>query len=246
MMVMAILVLGGSGLNGFAQEVSWDVYLDVESDISCDVVNAGNLEFVVLSDTGQLVIITDVDYPLNAPAVVDEQGIFSYEGIPLGQVTFADDGNGFRTVWLLDLAGNVMELDPDTGEPTFTSNIPDDFLGVPCDAFQLWDDDDFDGVPDEFDNCPLDFGDYRFGCPCEVFDDDDDSVNNCFDECLNTPLDAAVDDTGCEIVIVVDSGGGVAVIQPPITFVCGNFSSLTMLTTFGALVGLRLVRRRYS
>ena len=245
-MVLAVSVLGGSGSILFAQEVPWDVYVDSQSDVTCDAVNAGNLEVVVFSGTGRLVVITGADYTLPETAYVDERGIFIFEGLPLGQIAFADDGNGFRTLWLLDLGNNVMELDPDTGEPIFTNLVPDDFLGVPCDAFELWDDDDFDDVPDEDDDCPVDFGDYRFGCPCEVFDDDADAVNNCFDECPNTHLNSDVDEVGCEIVIVVVDPPPVTVIPPPITFVCGNFSTLTLAMTFGALVGFRLVRRRYS
>ena len=246
---LAVLVPGGIVTRTVAQEVPWDVFFDLETDAACDVVNAGNLEVVVLSDTGELVVVTDDDYKLDAAAFVDAEGVFFFEGIPLGQIAFANDGDGFRTLWLLDLGDYVLELDPDTGEPIFTSLIPDDFVGVPCDAFELWDDDDFDEVSDEFDFCPetpLDETADDDGCSCSEFDEDDDEINDCFDDCPNTPLGADVDEVGCEFVIVVEPPP-VTVVQPPPVFItCGNFSALTMALTFGALVTLRLARRRYS
>jgi len=240
--LLAALVLSGSSSSTLAQNVPWDFF----PDSPCDVVNAGNLEFVVLTQTGELVVVTEEDYSLGVDAFVNLDGVYFFAGIPFGQILSAYDGNGFLTVWLLAPDGTVLELDPDTGGPIFTDLIPDDFLGVPCDAFALWDDDDFDGVLDEFDACPLDFGDYSFGCPCEVFDDDEDAVNNCFDSCPNTPIAEFVDNDGCEIIVVVQPPPVTVIQPPPVTFVCGNFSTLTLAMTFGALVTLRLARRRYS
>jgi hypothetical protein len=244
--LLAILVLGGNVSNNFAQEVPWDIFSDPESDSACDVVNAGNREVVVLSDTGELVVVTGDDYTLPDAAFVNDTGVFFFGDIPFGAISFAVDGDGFRTAWLLALDNTVLELDPVTGAPVFTHDFPDDFVGVPCDAFDLWDDDDFDDVRDEVDDCPLDFGDYASGCPCNVFDEDDDGVNDCDDDCLNTPLGANVDEVGCEIVIVIQPPPVTVIQPPPVTIVCGNFSTLTMALTFGALVTLRLARRRYK
>ncbi len=241
-----VCVLGGSSSSVVAQDLPWDVYLDFESDAACDLVNAGNLELVVFSDTGELVVVTGTDYSLGPDAFVNEDGLYFFAEIPLGEIVFADDGNGFRTVWLLAFDGTVLELDPVTGGPIFTDLIPDDFLGVPCDAFTLWDDDDFDGVLDEVDNCPFDFGNYRLGCPCEVFDDDEDAVNDCFDLCPNTAVGELVDSDGCEIIVVVQPPPVTVVQPPPVIFACGNFSTLTLAMTFGTLVTLRLARRRNS
>ena len=246
--LMAVLVLGGNAASSFAQEVPWDVFSDDPvSGSVCDVVNAGNLEVVVLSDTGELIVVTEDDYALGAAAFVNADGIFFFGGIPVGEVLFADDGDGFRTLWLLAPDDTVLELDPDTGEPVFTNLFPDDFVDVPCDAFELWDDDDFDDVPDEFDFCPdtpLNTPVTVEGCPCNAFDEDDDEINDCFDECPNTPFGTVVDDVGCEIVVVVRPPP-VTIQPPPITVICGSLSTLTMALTFGTLVSLRLVRRRY-
>ena len=246
--VLAVIVLVGSGSSIFAQDVPWKVFLDPQSSIACDLVNAGNLELVVLSDTGALVVVTGIDFPLDEAASVNEDGVFFFAGIPVGAISFADDGDGFRTLWLLDVSGNVLELNSDTGAPIFTHRTPDDFLGVPCDAFTLWDDDDFDGVTDDFDDCPETPQDELAedgGCSCSQLDSDGDGVDDCFDECLDTPLGADVDSDGCEIIVVVQPPP-VTVVQPPITVVCGSFSGLTLAMTFGALVTLRLIRRRHS
>lgn len=253
--LLAVFVLGGNVSRIFAQEAPWIVFPDPESEAACDVVNAGNLEFVVLRDTGALFVVTEEDYPLDEAAFVRD-GVFFYLEIPVGAIFFADDGNGFRTAWLLAIDDTVLELDPDTGGPIFTDLFPDDFEGVPCAAFDLWDDDDFDEVPDDFDDCPLDFGDDPSGCPCEELDDDLDGVTNCFDQCPNTPLNTFVtddgcpcelfDEDGCVTVIVVEPPPITVVQPPPITIVCGNFSTLTMALTFGTLITMRLARRRGS
>jgi len=266
----AVLVLGGNVSSNFAQEVPWDVFPDLESDAACSVVNAGNLEVVVLSDTGELVVVTEEDYPLDDAAFVDENGVFFFDGIPVGQISFADDGDGFRTVWLLAPDNTVLELDPLTGEPIFTDLIPDDFVGVPCDPFELWDDDDFDDVPDELDLCPDTPPDEPVdedGCACFEVDSDGDGVDDCDDEC---PLDFGDDDVGCPcdafdedddgindcfddcpntpLGADVDADGcEIVVVLPltPVSITCGGFSGLTLAMTLGLLVSLRLSRRRW-
>ena len=195
--ILAALVLGGNVSSNLARAVPWDIFSDPESDSACDVVNAGNLEVVVLSDTGELVVVTRDDYPLDEAAFVNEEGVFFFDGVPVGQISFAVDGDGFRTLWLLAPDDTVLELDPDTSEPIFTDQFPDDFVGVPCDAFDLWDDDDFDDVPDEFDFCPDTPPDEPVdedGCACFEVDSDGDGVDDCDDEC---PLDFGDDPFGC-------------------------------------------------
>jgi len=266
----AVLVLGGNVSSNFAQEVPWDVFSDPVSGSVCDVVNTANLEVVVLSDTGELVVVTEEDYPLDDAAFVDEDGVFFYDGIPVGQISFADDGDGFRTVWLVAPDDTVLELDPLTGEPIFTNLFPDHFVGVPCDALELWDDDDFDDVPDELDLCPDTPPDEPVdedGCACFEVDSDGDGVDDCDDEC---PLDFGDDDVGCPcdafdedddgindcfddcpntpLGADVDADGcEIVVVLPltPVSITCGGFSSLSLAMTLGLLVSLRLSRRRW-
>jgi len=252
-LLAAVILFGGIGSSNIARAVPWDVFLDPESDSACDVVNAGNLEVVVLSDTGELIVVTRDDYPLDAAAFVNAEGVYFFDGVPVGQISFAIDGDGFRTLWLLAPDDTVLELDSDTGEPIFTNLTPNDFVGVPCDACDLWDDpadcdEDLDGVPDKDDDCPgtpLNTVVTEEGCPCNEFDEDDDGINDCFDDCPNTPLGADVDEVGCEIVIVIQPPPVTVIQPPPVTIVCGNFSTLTMALTFGTLITLRLARRRH-
>jgi len=272
----AVVLFSRSGGGSVAQAVPWDVFADPDSASVCDTVNAANAELVVLSDTGELVIISGVDVVLDA-TFVDADGFVFFDGFPVGVIDFAEDGDRFRTLWWTSLSGTVVEVDEFTGEPFATDLFPSDFHGVPCDACAFWDDpadcvidSDLDGIPDEIDfcpdtplgepidldgcacfevdsdgdgvddcddECPLDFGDDPFGCPCAVFDEDDDGINDCFDDCPGTPFGDDVDGDGCEIIFVV---------EPPVFIACGNFSALTMALTFGALVTLRLARRRFS
>ncbi len=174
----------------------WDQFVDPVSGVICDVVNAGNLEFVVFSDTGEVVVVTGEDYAFLEP-FVDENGVYFFDGPPEGTIEFAEDGDGFPTLWLLAADGTVLDLDPDTGEPIYTGLFPFEFVGAPCDAFDLWDDDDFDGVPDDFDFCPetpehepVD----EDGCACFEVDSDGDGLDDCVDEC---PFDFGEDEFGC-------------------------------------------------
>src|SRR3989337_2775721 len=81
-------------------QVPWEVFIDPASGAACDVVNAGNLEAVVLLDTGELAVVTGEDYVLEL-TFIDENGVFFFDGIPVGQISFATDGEGFRSLWLL-------------------------------------------------------------------------------------------------------------------------------------------------
>lgn len=250
-LLAAVILFGGSGGSNLARAVPWVVFEDTDSTSVCNTVNAVNIEFVVLSATGELKIITDVDEIL-PDTVVGADGFVRFHGFPIGMIDFAEDGDGFRTLWWLDLDGMVVAVDETTGVPFATTHLPTEFNNVTCDACELWDDpadcdEDLDGVPDEIDDCPgtpLNTFVTEQGCPCNAFDEDDDEINDCFDECPNTPFGAVVDDVGCEIVIVVRPPP-VTIQPPPVTVVCGSLSTLTMALTFGTLVTLRLARRRH-
>ncbi len=136
-----------------AQTRPWDIYVDPLSDSACDVVNAANAELVVLSDTGQLVIVSGDDVVLQ-DTVVDLDGLVSFEGSPAGLIDFAEDDDGFRTLWWMSLTGRVVEVDEFTGEPTPTDLFPGDIGNVPCDACPFWDDPAVCGLPDEDPDIP--------------------------------------------------------------------------------------------
>ena len=214
----AALHLGGMRWNDGVQAVPWDIFEDPASSSVCDTVNAGNAELVVLSDTGELVYITHTDLILTA-TFVDADGFVFFDMLPVGVIDFAEDGDGFRTLWWTALDGTVIELDELTLEPVTTDLFPTDFHDVPCDACELWDDptdcvgdQDGDGIIDVVDACPdtpLDEPADVFGCSCSQLDDDDDGVDNCFDDCPDTPLGELADDGGCACFEVDSDADGI-------------------------------------
>ncbi len=136
---LAAAVVGPMPPSVQAQTKPWLLFLDSQSPSRCDVVNADNAELVVLQGSGQLVLVTGVDVTLQ-DAIVDEDGFVSFEGEPAGVIDFADDGNGLRTLWWMSLTGTVVSVNSFTGTPSSTNKVPDDYVGVPCDACEFWDD----------------------------------------------------------------------------------------------------------
>lgn len=193
------------GLSTPAQAAPWVLYADTASDSLCDVVNAANLELVVLEATGELVGVTRTDVVF-LDTFVDDDGFVFFQGLPAGFIEFAEDGDGFRTLWWLTLLGDVANVNEFTGEPTPTGLLPVDFFDVPCDACPFWDepaeclDSDLDGVEDLFDLCPFtpldEIADID-GCSCSQLDSDLDGIDDCFDLCPFTPLDEIPDIDGC-------------------------------------------------
>jgi len=121
-----------------AQTLPWDVFLDTQSDSSCDLINANNAQLVLLHATGQLAIVTGTDVTLE-DTLVDDTGFVFFEGDPVGTIGFATDGDGFRTLWWTSLTGTVVNVNGFTGQPTLTDKLPDDFENVDCDACPFWD-----------------------------------------------------------------------------------------------------------
>ena len=193
-----------------AQAPLWDTFQDSLTSEACDLVNAGNAELVVLSDTGELVIVTGADIVVVGSFVDFDLNVFL--GIlPFGIIDFATDGDGFRTLWWMTLTGTVVDIDPFTLEPSDSGLFPSDFASVPCDACPLWDepldcdgvvivDSDSDGIPDVIDLCPDtlpgEFVDLD-GCACFELDTDDDGIDDCDDLCPDTLPGEFVDFDGC-------------------------------------------------
>jgi len=203
-----LAICGTAGLVA-AQNVPWNVYEDTQSDSVCDVVNASNVELVVLENNGPLVIITGPDIVLG-DTFVDDGGFVFFDNDQVGFIDFALDGDGFRSLWWLTLSGTVVHVDSFSGEPFDSGLFPDEFVNVPCDACLLWDDpdecggslvdSDLDGVDDPFDFCPgTPFGEPvdADGCSCVETDEDFDGVSDCDDLCPGTPPIFVVDDFGC-------------------------------------------------
>ena len=187
----------------------WEVFADAESSSICDLINAGNAELVVLTSTGQLVLVSGIDLIL-IDTFVDMDNLVYFDGWLAGIIAFAEDADGYRTLWWLSLTGYVMDVDPFTGEPAETFLLPGDFADVPCDACEYWDnpfdcdpaflDEDLDGVVDLYDLCPgtpLDETADLDGCSCNQYDDDLDGVGDCDDLCPGTSPYEIADVYGC-------------------------------------------------
>ncbi len=127
-------------------QVSWDVFDDTESTSTCDIVNTADSELVVLSATGQLMIVSGVDTILT-DTFVRANGDVDFEGNPTGFIGFAEDADGFRTLWWQTIGGRVVQLDAFDAEPFESDLAPSDFASVPCDACEFVDDPPF-GVCD--------------------------------------------------------------------------------------------------
>ena len=102
------------------------------------MVNAENAELVVLTVTGQLMLVTGDDIILQ-DTFVDVSGFVFFEGFPFGIINFAEDGDGFRTLWWTTLLGSVIHIDEFTAIPSVSTSIANDFIDVPCDATPFWD-----------------------------------------------------------------------------------------------------------
>ncbi|MCH7594995.1 MAG: hypothetical protein IID35_00410 [Planctomycetes bacterium] len=233
---IAACVLTPAPLN--AQQLPWIRYEDDLSTSICGVVNTAYLELVVRNN-GSLEIVTDLD-ALLSHTFVDAEGFVFFDGLLVGVVEFAEDADGFRTLWLLTLSGTVLDIDPITGDPLATNFFPSDFSDVPCDACDFADgpvgcDGDLDGVDDAFDLCPstpLDVFVDIDGCACFELDLDGDGVDDCDDLCPGSTT-AFVDLYGC-----ADSSTGT------ITVSCGAIGAIMMMLGFCGLSTMRFSRRR--
>ena len=125
-------------------QMAWDVLEDSESTSVCGIVNAVSaatgslLQLVILNDTAELMIVSRTDTILSG-TFVDPDNFVSDNGQPKGVIQYADDGDGFRTVWWVALDGTVVEVDPFTAAAIPGGKLPEEFTNVPCDACQFVD-----------------------------------------------------------------------------------------------------------
>ncbi len=119
-------------------QVDWLFFEDTISTSRCDVINTLDSELVLLDGTFELMLVTGTDTIL-ADTFVDEQNFVFFGDQPAGSIEFAEDSDGFRTLWWLTLNGRVVALDPFTAEPQPSDALPIDFTNVPCDACEFID-----------------------------------------------------------------------------------------------------------
>ena len=140
-MVLSVLVAVVTAGSARAQTGTrpWRMFTDTLSTSACDLINANNAKLVVLADTGQLVLVNGSDVTLQ-DTFVDADGFVYFENEPVGVIDFAEDGSGMRSLWWMSLTGTTVNVNGFTGEPSQTAKYPSEFVDVPCDACDFWDD----------------------------------------------------------------------------------------------------------
>ena len=233
------------------QTAPWDVFEDPASPSVCDVINAANAELVVLHDTGQLVLITGTDVPL-VDTILDEFDQVFFEGVPAGLISFQEDGDGFRTLWWTGLTGQVVDVDPFTGEPTATTLLPSDFFDVPCDACDFWDDQSV-CVIECFTDADCFDGNV---CTDDVCDDGEclyfTNISSCDDGLFCTLVDACIDGVCAGIGDTCPGQTCNEILEfcvdrpsvPVVLNFCGSNMALAMSLTLAGLAATRLVTHR--
>ena len=250
---LGLLVFWLSMGQGLAKAQPWDLFIDSQSSSQCDLVNADNAQLVVLTDTGQLVIVTQADVTL-VDTFVDLDGNVFFEGQQAGFIDFADDGDDFRTLWWTGLTGQVVVLDPFTSVPAAGNFFPEDFFDVPCDACPFWDDPSACSIiVDCIVNADCADGDVCTNDACiagvcvhisNLASCDDGLFCTLVDSCLDGVCVGFGD--SCPFLecdefenVCFDPG-----LPPVVVNLCGSNMALTMSLTAIGLLSMRLVRRR--
>ncbi len=134
----------GTSTDVRAQGVPWQLRLDPLTTIECGVINAENLELIVLESTGELVIVSedgiDVEDVVVFESLVDDIGNIFLSGVQIGQVRFAEDANGTTTLWWLDLLSDrIYQYDRAADQATLGLLDPSGIVGLGCDPCTVWD-----------------------------------------------------------------------------------------------------------
>jgi hypothetical protein len=235
------IAAGAEQANG--QTVPWETFVDTQSSSVCDVVNAGNAELLVLVPSRELETIDGEIVPFS---FVDADGNVFIDDFPFGFLSFAEDGDGFRTLWWLAISDGVfrvVELTDFALEPVVTSRFTSEFFNVPCDVCTLIDDPDNCGCRDSLDcddgnECTDDLclvsGECTYVDRISVCNDGDACTE--FDTCSNG---------SCSGVLIAGCDDDPPIVVPNISFnFCGSGAALAMSLTFMGLMTMTLIRRR--
>lgn len=117
--------------------VDWFVFSDGESEQQCDLINGVGFQAVVLSPSGELMMVgagQDVPDQLTGLFLDDAGNLVTEEEVAFARLVFAEDANGNRRSWLTLIDGSLLGAEPGS-EPRF----PDQFANVGCDACGLVD-----------------------------------------------------------------------------------------------------------
>ncbi len=148
------IAMPGAARAQFGEE--WSVFQDPETGAVCGVVNTSNAELTVVADTGEVIRITGRDTRLDALLVDDDNNVY-YNGFAAGRMVYADDADGYPTVFWITDRETVVQLDARTGQPLDSGLFPEEIGNTGCDPCDSIDDDPF------CDRDGADGGGFRFG-----------------------------------------------------------------------------------
>jgi len=117
------------------------VFEDPSSATECNVVNAANAQLVVLTETGELAVVSGKDMVLEG-TFVDETGTVTFGEEAAGVLQFDTDGDGMRRLFWESITGRLITLEGMTGLPTESDVLPADIIDVSFDACDFWDNQD--------------------------------------------------------------------------------------------------------
>ena len=137
---VAWIVLPTTALAQFGED--WDVFQDPETGETCGVVNTSNVDLTIVADTGEVILITGRDTLLDRLFVDEDNNVF-YNGFASGLIVFADDADGYPSVFWITDRGTVVEVDERTGEPLDSGLFPEEVGNTGCDPCDSIDDDPF-------------------------------------------------------------------------------------------------------
>jgi len=143
-----------------AQTAPWQVFEDGETSTKCSLINADNLELIVLDATGQLVITSSLSNDLTdttlVDSLVDVNGNVYIGGAPAGAIRFAEDANGTIGLWWVSsLTDHVVRFDTVNNMPFETDGFAGDGVGDVCDPCTVWDDQSICTTPDDGGTVPI-------------------------------------------------------------------------------------------
>lgn len=116
----------------------WDIFEDQSVASVCGVINVVSLEFAVRSCDGALVLITGEDAGFGNTFVTLD-GEVEINGAFAGFISYERDGDGFFTLWWVSEEGFAIDFDDVAYEPFETDFLPSDFVNVPCEVTDFWD-----------------------------------------------------------------------------------------------------------
>ena len=134
---LAALFLAGTRPAAAQLDESWVVFVNDDIDFRCDLINGFDSEFVVLENTGEMVLITGRDAILNR-IFVDSNDLVYFNDAPAGQIELLVDADGLDAVFWTSLTGTVIGVDTFSGEPFDSGYLPTE-LSSGCDACLLID-----------------------------------------------------------------------------------------------------------